>query len=204
MKKKLLWMLGAALLIGMTAGCGNAGDPPDTVRDSSGASVEEMESKTSWQSEIVPETVSEIGKLPDNVFEYKTGYLKYVNHSFGFSVVFPSEFSEENRAYVPEEGLCLQNADGKAVLTIEKAFQPGIGWKDLVDLLKKKYPDGKTIVTDTKLVVCKTKTKDKSGNEVWASLKARLTDDGYVKVVLVYDEENKDRYESVFNQISFE
>ena len=68
--------------------------------------------------------------------------------------------------------------------------------------LETTYPDAQVEISDSRLVICKMTTKDKSGNEVCALMKARVNDDGYNTAVLYFHKEDTKQSENLFNKIT--
>ncbi len=202
--KIIIVILSAAILITSAAGCSKAEKEDETASAEEKVSAivhKKDEVSVSIVSELIESSESEY-TIPDSIEEYKNGFLKYSDTSKKISAVFSSEFTYQNKEYTNPSGIFLTNADGSASLQIEAVDNKGINRNDLVDYLKNTYPDYKVYINDSKNIICKGYTTDAGDNKVLRYMKAIITDNGYNEAVLYFKEDNKSKYENIFNKIS--
>lgn len=209
--KRIIIAAAILTLAAFSAGCKNQSSTAaqsDSVQYSSSSSYavssepEQQSNEASQPSEISDISAEETSALPYGVREYKDGLLEYISTSGKLTATFPEALCVENKDYVPKDGIYLQTEDGKQTLQLETVESEGIDRNSLVDYLEETYPDAKVYITDSRLVICKMTTKDKSGNKVCAYMKAKVSDTGYNEAVLYFHQEDSRQSENIFNKIS--
>lgn len=210
MKKNII--IGAVLFSALiAAGCSSqssadiqsstaASEPISAYEDDPQA--DEQDSDISQQVIESSSVSEEVSSLPYGLREYKDGLLEFISTSGKLTATFPDSLCVENKDYVPKEGIYLQTEDGKLTLQLENVESEGVDRDSLVDYLKETYPDAKVYITDSRLVICKMTTKDRSGNKICAYMKAKIIDRGYNEAVLYFHQEDSRQSENIFNKIS--
>lgn len=160
------------------------------------------ESKNENLSDVSQEESENSFVLPDGVTE-SGNKLKYTNSVLSLSVTFPKEFCILDQDYTPQYGIYLQNTDGTATLLVESVIDTTTAVNDLAAVLEEKYPDSEIYITDYREIVCKRESVDRAGNEVISFLKVKTKDGGYNEILLTCSVNDKDEFESIFNQIKF-
>ena len=201
MKKAMILFISAVFAVSAAACSGGEKTEEASVSGTAPAVVHRESSEPSAQSSI-PVSSEEESRLPDGVHKDKENFLRYTSPGKEVTAVFSDEFNTENTDYRPAIGIMLSNAEGSASLQIEAVKNQGITRSGLEGYLKENYPDSEIYITDNKQIVCKRKTKDSSGKEIMAYLKAGITDKGYNEAILFFKESEKGKYETVFNRIT--
>ncbi|MBR2175727.1 MAG: hypothetical protein IJ861_02120 [Clostridia bacterium] len=200
--KKCLLITAAVLLTFLLSACSQSSSDESSENSENTMIVTADISSQSYEPvSEPPESSSEIS-LPQGIYESKKGYLKFINKHNTMTVTFPEEFYLTDDDYIPSDGIYLQNKDGTATLQLEVIENEGVSKDDLVAYLKETYANAEVYVNDARIIICKAITKDAKGNQVAAYLKAKITDSGYQEAVLYFHEEDKTRFEPIFNKIT--
>ncbi len=197
-------LIAAAILLLFTAsifGCSEEKNEDSPLSETTSVMSSAESSEESSKINISQSSIEE-STLPEHVIEDRKGYLKFTSMSGSVSAIFPEDFSLLCSEYTPTDGIYLQNTDGTATLQIEAIKNEGIDRQSLVDYISANYPDSEVYVNDSKNIICKSTITDASGNKSLCYMKAVITDRGYNEAVLYFKENEKDKYEPLFNKIS--
>ena len=165
--------------------------------------ISDSSTESSTESSTAEENSTNEISLPVGVSETPTGNLKYTNSVLSLSVTFPSEFCILDTSYTPPYGIYLQNIDGTATLQLESVEDKNVTVEDFAQSLQETAPDGEVYITDSKDIICKRTTTDRSGNELMIFIKVRVKNGGYNDATLYCMADERAKYEPLFNRINF-
>ncbi len=205
--KRLKYILSAILLLLILCSCSKDNSQQEEVSSapSKHSSYSENSVKAS-SSPFVTSRNSDTEKkdsLPYGVERASKNKLRYKTSVLSMSVVFPDQFYIEAGDYKPQYGIYLQNDTGTATLLMEAVNDNTLTYRQLKDYLSEKYPQAEIKTTNKKEVICRMSMTDKNGNEFYNMQKFKTSKGGYHLASLSCRPSDKEKYTSVFADISF-
>lgn len=141
--------------------------------------------------------------LPEGVQRISQNRLRFSNSVLSLKVTFPDEFCIRNEDYTPTYGIYLHNIDGTATLLMEAVTDSTLTPKQMLDYLRRTYPQATLTTTDKKDIILKMTRTDSGGFPVCIMQKLRVRNGGYWQAVLCCQPEEQERFQKYFNEISF-
>lgn len=187
---------------------GSAHVPSVSFTEESSSEPEQISEADTYQSK---DSTSESSKkeshapasLPDGVARASRGKLRFTTSVLALSVTFSDEFCILNKDYNPKYGVYLQNSDGTATLLVESVGDNTLTYRNMTAYLREQYPEARVYANDRKEVVCKMNSVDRSGNKICILEKIKVKSGGYNSAVICCRPDDKAKYESILDDISF-
>ncbi len=173
----------------MLSGCGTA--PAESSAEPSEMSEINVVSKEETSFVAFPKGISTYSK---NKLQYTDGTI---------SVIFTDEFYISNEDYKPKNGVYLQNTDGTATLLIETVEDNPVTNEEMLAYLYETYPYSEISALENNDIVSWYIVTDKAGNNIITFQRIQTTGSGYRQICLNCRQADKDKYQKIFNAISF-